>query len=125
MPCVGSNCLHFFLLAIERERIEAQLLIPEGLIEPLEQVGSLQSQLRGAIRLAKLIEYFGHAEPCVVDVSLQFAERLRPLYQRPVWINHAISGILPAHVLVTGRRTGLVLLEPVAVAVAVVLDPRP
>src|SRR6516162_8363061 len=123
MPGVGGDRQHLLLLAIEREDVEAQLFIPEGLIEPFEQRSGLLSQLLGSVRLAKCIEYFGHTQPGVVDVTLQLAESLWSLYQRPVRINHAVSGILPAHVLVTDRRAGLVFLETIAVAVAVVVDP--
>src|SRR6516162_11305744 len=114
MPGVGGDRQHLLLLAIEREDVEAQLLIPEGLIEPFEQRSSLPSQLLGSVRLAKRIEYFGHTQPGIIDIALQLAQRLRPPYQRPVRINHAVSRILPAHVLVTDRRAGLVFLESIA-----------
>src|SRR6185436_4058988 len=52
------------------------------------------------------------------------AKRFRSLDKRAVRIDHGVARVLPAHVLVTDRRPRLVLLETVAVAVAIGVDPR-
>src|SRR4029453_10648663 len=113
VPRIGGNRQHLLLLAVQRKGVAAQLLVPKRLIEVVEQRCCLRSQLLGTAVLAKLSEYFGHAPPGVVDVALQFAESLWPAYQRPVRVDHAVSGVLPAHVLVADRRAGLIFLKSI------------
>src|SRR5208283_5473817 len=62
--------------------------------------------------------------PGVVDIALQLAKGFRPLHQRAVRIDDAIRRILPGHVLVADWRSRLIFLKTVAVAVAIVVDPR-
>ena len=103
--------------------VETQLLIPEGLVEPFEERCGFPSQIRCTAEHAEFIEYFRHAQPGVIDIALQLAERLRSLDKRSVRINHTVSGILPAHILVADRRAGLIFLESIAVAITVIVYP--
>src|SRR3974390_280788 len=75
------------------------------------------------VGFAKLIEYLGHAPPGVIDIALQFAQCLWPLYKRSVRVDDAVARILPAHVLVARGGLGLILLKSVAIAIAVAVDP--
>ena len=89
----------------------------------VEQCTGFDTQLQRAVRLAERIEHLGHAHPGVVDVALELTEGLGPFDQRAIGIDDAITRIFPAHILVTDRRAGLIFLEPVAVAVAIIVDP--
>ncbi len=123
MAGIGGDRHHLPLFAVQHVGVETGFLVPEGFVELLEQRRGLLAQARGAIGLAQRIEHLGHADPGVVDIALQFAQRLGSAHRRPVGIDHGIAGIFPGHVLIADRRAGLVLLEHVAVAVAVVVDP--
>jgi hypothetical protein len=79
--------------------------------------------LRGVL-LAECLEYFRRSLPGVVNISLEFAERLWPFNIRTVDIDHGIARVLPALVFIPCLRTGLVFLKPVAISVAVFVDPR-
>src|SRR5580704_9546065 len=81
---VGRDRQHLLFLAVQRKGIKAQFFIPESVIEPFEQRFCLSSQLFGTVGLVKLIEYLGHAPPGVVNITLQFAERFGPFYERAV-----------------------------------------
>ena len=96
----------------------------KGLIEAVKEAARLPAQLLRAPALAERIEHLGHPNPSVVDIALQLAEAFRPFDQRAIWIDHAIRGILPGHVLVADRRSRLVFLKTIAVAVAIVVYPR-
>ena len=123
MPGVGCDRQHLVLVSIERVDIKSQFLIPEGVVEPLEQSGSLGTQRLRAVRLSERLENLSHADPGTVDVALQLAQRLRPLHKRAIGIHDRIARILPGHVLVADWGARLVLLKPIAVAVAVFVDP--
>ena len=123
MARIGGDGQHLLFFAVQRKGIEAQFLVPERLIESFEQCRGLCAQLAGAAGFAEHIEYLGHAQPGVVDVTLQFAQRFRSLHQRAVRIDDAVAGILPSHVLVADRRTGLIFLKSVAIAIAIMVDP--
>ena len=120
---IGCDGQHLLLLAVERIGVEAELFVPERFVELVEQCAGFRTQRLRAIRLAERIEHLGHAHPGIVDIALQLTEGLWPFDQRAVGIDNAITRILPAHVLVTNRGAGLVLLESVAVAVAIIVDP--
>src|SRR5262249_38179369 len=119
MPRVGGNCQHLLFLAVQRKGVKAYFVIPESFVEPFEQCRGLGPQLPSSAGIAQLFEYFRHAQPGVIDIALQLAERFWPPDQGPVGIDHAVSRILPAHVLIADRRAGLILLESVAITVAV------
>src|ERR1700757_144113 len=120
---IGPDRQHFLLFAVQRKGVKAQLLVPESVIESFEQHFRLLSQLFGTAGLAELIEYLGHASPGVINIALQFAERFWPFYERSVRVDDAVAGVLPTHVLVAHGGPGLILLESVAIAIAVTLDP--
>ena len=73
--------------------------------------------------IAKFIVDLRHALPGVVDIALQFAQRLRPLHQRTILVHHAVAGVFPGRVLIACGRSGLVLLKPVSITIAVGIDP--
>ena len=59
-----------------------------------------------------------------VDVTLHLAQRDRRRAEGAVGETHGVPGVLPSLVLQAAIRRTLVLDEPVAVAIAVVVDPR-
>ena len=124
MARVGCDAQHLALLAIQHERVEAALLVPERVVEATEQRRRLVAQRGGALGAAEFVVDLRHAQPGVIDIALQFAHRLGPFHRRAVGVVHRIAGILPRHVLVADRRARLVFLEAVAVAIAPVVDPR-
>jgi hypothetical protein len=66
----------------------------------------------------------GHAQPSVVDVTLQFTESFGAAHECTVRVHYGISRILPRHILVARFRPRLIFLESVAVAITVFIDPR-
>src|SRR6516164_6389360 len=124
MSSIGCDGQHLLFVAIERIGVEAQLFFPEYLVEASKEITRLRAQFPRAVRFAERVENLGHADPGAVDIALELTERLRPFDERTVGIHDGIARILPAHVLVTDRRARLVLLKPIAIAIAVVVDPR-
>ena len=122
-PGLEATLRTLLLLAIQCERVEARLLVPERLVEPREKRRGFRSQLRRASAVAQGIVDFSHAQPGIVHVALQLAERLWALHQRAVGIDQGVAGILPALVLKSGGRARGVFLKAVPVAVAVLVDP--
>ena len=118
MPHVRGNAKHFFLLAVQAIGVDARVFVPEHLVEAVVECLGLRAQGDGAVRLAECFEHFRHTLPGIIDVALQFAQRLGAAHQRAVEIGDGVAGILPALVLVALRGTRLVFLETVAVAVA-------
>src|SRR5207302_3727 len=105
------------------ERVEAEILAPEALLEPGPELGRLPAQLARPRRLAQRVVDLRHPHPRVEDVALQLAERLRGADLAAVGVHHGVAGVLPPEVLVPDLAPRLVLLEPVAVGVAVAVDP--
>ena len=113
------------LLAVERERVEAAaLLAPERLVEALAQLGRLALEPVGQVAVAPdLARQLGHPQLRVVDVALHLARRDRPGRLAPVVEELGVVGVLPGLVLEPALRPPVVLDEPVAVEVAVLVDP--
>ncbi len=91
MSGVGRHAQDRLLLAIQGEGVEAGRLVPERLVEALEQRRGLAAQLAGALVVPTGLEDLGHAQPGVVDVALQLAEGLGPLDQRAVRIDQRLA----------------------------------
>ena len=64
-----------------------------------------------------------HPHPRVEDVALELAERLRRVDLAAVGVHHGVARVLPPEVLVALVAPRPVLLEPVAVEIAVAVDP--
>src|SRR5690349_18534983 len=111
------------LVGIEAERIEAEVLAPEARLERRLERARLRPQPRRARRLVERIEDLRHPHPRIEHVALELAERLRLRDLTPVGIHDGVEGVLPAHVVVPLRGARAVLLEAVAVDVAVAVDP--
>src|ERR1700730_12898592 len=114
----------FLLIAVERISIKAEFVIPKCRVEPFKQGGCLCTTFLRTVAFAERVKQLGHADPGAVNITLELAECLRSLHQRAVRIDDAVAGILPSHVLITGRRSRLVLLEAITIAVAIIVDPR-
>src|SRR5262245_50330448 len=123
MAGVGCDSSDGSLVGIEPERIEAEILAPERRLEGRLQDARFRPQLRRARRLAERVEDLRHAHPRIEDIALQLAERLRLRDGTAVGIDDRVPGVFPAHVLVALRGARPVLLKPVAVEVAVAVDP--
>jgi hypothetical protein len=121
----GIRChrQNLVLVAIEREGVETELFVPEGVVEPREKCSRLETQVLCTLPIAERVKNLRHAHPRVVNITLQLAECLRSLNQRAVSMHDSVAGILPSHVFVANGRAGLILLKTIAVAVAVLVDP--
>ena len=78
MAGIGRDRQHLLFLAIERIGVKAEFFVPEGLVKAVEQRTGLRAQRLRAVRLAERIEHLGHTDPGIVDITLQFTERLWP-----------------------------------------------
>jgi hypothetical protein len=114
------------LVAVETDVVRALVLPPEQRLELLGQRRRFVPQAGG--RVALLPDLVEDVRPGALgghDVGLMFAECDRERRQVPVGVDDAVAGVLPALVVVAGRAgSRLVLLQPVAVDVAVGVDPR-
>ena len=77
----------------------------------------------GVLRAADDVVQVRHPELRVVHVALELAQRERQRGERPVLVRDRVAGVLPALVVVAVGRAGLVLLEPVPVAITGTVDP--
>src|SRR5207342_3595463 len=98
-------------------------LPPERLVEAVVQLACLGPQPGALATAPKDLVDVGHPLLCVIDVSLELAQRERKRRKRAVGVRNGVAGILPALVVVAVRRAGLVLLETVVVSVARLVDP--
>src|SRR5439155_15358276 len=104
--------------------VAAALLGPVRLVEPLAQglrLGLEPQRERGVA--PDLPGQLGRAAFRVVDVALHLARGDRRARDAAVVEALRVAGVLPALVLEPARGAPLVLDEPVAVAVAVLVDP--
>jgi len=81
MSGIGGDGQYLLLLAVERVGVEAELLIPEGFVEMVEQGSGFGAHCLRAVRVAESIEHLGHTYPGIVDIALQLAECLWPFDQ--------------------------------------------
>src|SRR5262249_23830441 len=81
MAGIGCNGQDFVLVAVKRIGIEPKFLIPESFVKPREKSGGFGTQFSRSLGLTECIEHLRHAYPGVVNIALQLAECLRPLYQ--------------------------------------------
>src|SRR4029450_5291196 len=123
VPCVRRDRRDRVLSAIKSEDVTADLLAPEPVLEFRPKLRRLRAQCCSPIGFAQDVEQFGGSHPRVEGIALQLAERLRPLHESSVGIDHRIARVLPAHVLVTLWRSSLVLLESVAIEITKLVDP--
>src|ERR1700740_1624172 len=100
MAGIGGDSQHLLLVTVQRKGVKAKLLVPENIVEFLEQRRGLYAQFLRTSGRAKFVEYLGHAQPRIIHVTLQFAESFRPSNQRAVRIYDAVSRVLPTHVLI-------------------------
>src|SRR5439155_13130634 len=97
---------------------------PEGLVEARPQRVRLVLEPRGQLAVAPdLARELGHAPLRVVDVALHLAGRDRRLGDPAVGKALRVAGVLPRLDVEPARAALLELDEPVAVAVAVLVDP--
>ena len=124
MAGVAGAHLAGSLCAVERQRIRADLLAPEGLLEADLQLLGLPLQGVGAFGQAELARARGGEALGGIDVALHLDERDRPLRQAAVGMKDRVVGVLPT--LVGQPRLGCacVLDEAVAIEIALLVDPR-
>src|SRR5262249_6777734 len=91
MSGIRCNCQDLLLIAVQGKSIKSQLLIPESLVELLEQLRRLRAQFAGAVRLVEGVEYLRHPQPGVIDIALQFAEGFRSIHQRTIRIDYTVA----------------------------------
>lgn len=123
MAGVGGDRPDRLLVGIERERVEAEVLAPELLLEGRPERLRLSAQPGRALPLVECLEDLHHAHPRVEDVALELAKGLRCVDLTAVWVDHRVARVLPAHVLVPLRGTRPILLEAVPIEIAVAVDP--
>src|ERR1700677_4906287 len=124
MAGVRGDRQDFPLITIKTIGVESGVLVPERLVETAAQRLGLFPQASRLLVEPEMDVDIGHPAPCVEDVALEFAKRLRPSNGRTVDIHHGVASVLPPLVLVAPFGTRLVFLETVAVPIAVFVDPR-
>ena len=112
------------LVAVERQHVGAELLVPEGLVEAVAQLGGAAVH-RGHLLVAALEAAGdrGGGAPGGVGVGLHLDQRDRAAGERAVGVEDRVVAVLPALVDQAVGVLPAVLDEAVAVAVAVDLDP--
>src|SRR5579871_1361061 len=120
---VGGDRPDRLLARIQSIRIAANIFAPESLLETGLQVGRLAAQICASRRIAERVEYLGHTHPGVEDVTLELTEGFGLLDLATVWIHYGIPGILPSHVVIAHRGMSLILLEAIAIQIAILIDP--
>ena len=123
VPPIGRNRSDGPLLPVEPEIVGALLLPPEALVEVLVEAGGSLPQFARARGIAPDLVCLRHPQQRVEGIALQLAQSNRQRRDRAVLVPDSVVRILPALVIETDRRAGLVLLEPVTVAVAVLQHP--
>ena len=125
MADVRAERVDLPLVAVERQRVvAAALLDPEGLVEAVTQLGCLALEAIGELAVTPYVTR-DIDEPSfrVVHVTLHLAWSDRRLCQRAVVKALRIPRVLPGLVVEPTLGPALVLDEPVAVAVSVLVDP--
>ena len=123
MAGVGGGHAAGLLVAIERQRIAADLLAPEGVLEVLLQLVRLLGEAHGQHRVAQRARQQRGRAPRLVDVALHLAQRDRWLGQAPVGMEHRVLRVFPALLYQAFVAAPAVFDEAVAVEVAVAVDP--
>src|SRR6185312_7890945 len=112
------------LVAVERQRVEAELGTPELRAEALTQSDRLLALFPRQVVMAQRLRQSGRGDMRSIGIGLHFAKRDRPFRDAPVGVEHGVARVLPSLLQETARRAPLVFDESVAVPIAVVLDPR-
>ena len=110
-------------IAPERHGVVTQVLHPERGVEAGPQGGGLLFQARRQLALTAPAGQVGHPLLGLVHVALHLGQGDGRLDRAAGPIAHRVPGVLPALVQQAQRRPTLVLDEPVAVQVAVSVDP--
>ena len=111
------------LVAVERDAVAPQLLVPERLLEPLAQPLGLGSKLAGAPVVAERGGEVGGGVARGEDVALDLAQRDRALGERSIGVEDRVVRVLPALLHQAGRLLPGVLDEAVVVRVRRAVDP--
>ncbi len=120
---VGGPHLALPLAAVQRQRIGADLLAPERLLEcGLQRIG-LQVERRRKLPTAEGRGHFRGMALRRVDIALNLAQRDRSLRIGAVGMKHGIDGVLPALIDEAAPALARILDEAVAVAVAALVHP--
>src|SRR2546430_17004093 len=123
MGRVGRSHVARAFVAVERERIGAEVFAPERIVEALAQaIGACVPVAR-----AEIVSHLGElrgATPCRIRVSLHLAERDWRRGEPPVSMKYRIVRVLPALLHQPIRAVPRVFEEAVAVAVSIALHPR-
>src|ERR1700738_2808548 len=95
MPRIRSDCFDLSLGRIESEGVEALILHPIRIVEAPLQLLSLSQKVSGCRNIAESFENLGHAQLCIVNVALQFADRYGLFHLRSIGVYDRIRCILP------------------------------
>ena len=120
---VGHQRSELLLVGVERGREVPLVLHPERLVEAHLQAFRLVLQARRVLGPAERAVHVGHPRLREVDVPLHLRERDRGFGEPPVGVDHRVVRVLPPLVADPAGRAAQVLDEPVAVQVAVPVDP--
>ena len=124
VPVVRGERIDGTLLAVEGQCVGRPLLEPEGAIEAVAKLGGPSLELDRERGVAPdLACQLRQPEPRVVDVALHLGGGDRPVREPAVPELLRVARVLPGLVCEPVRRPACVLHEPVAVEVAVVVDP--
>ena len=97
--------------------------IPEGLVERFAQVLRLAAQAQLRVGVPERRVDLGDRELGAIDIALCLDERDRALGEAAIGVHDRVVGVLPPLVAQASGRAALVLDEPVAVAIAELVDP--
>ena len=120
---VRGRGAHGPLEPVESEGHRALGLEPEGFEEAKSQLLGLLPQRRGVFGVSPGLEEVGDRALDLEDIRLQFARRDRVVGKAALLVEDPVLGIAPALVAVAARAAWCVLLEPIAVAIPIAVDP--
>jgi hypothetical protein len=111
------------LAPVQAEVVGPFLLPPQRLVDPVVESLRLAPEASGVLGSIEDVADLGHPRLGIEDVALQLARPDRQRRQGPIGLDDRIPRVLPTLVIEPMRRAGLVLLQAIAIAVAVLVDP--
>src|SRR5262245_7039686 len=95
MTGVGAAYATALFLAIERERVGAELVTPERRVEVRSQACRAHAPLAALVEIAAQLRQHRGSAPRPIGVGLNLTQRDRRLRQRAVGMKHGIVRVLP------------------------------
>src|SRR5687767_14119474 len=87
---VGGPNSAWLLIGIQRQRIRAELLLPEDFIELRFDRFALITQFAGALAHSQRLRHLSRAALCLINISLNFAQRDRRRGQSSISMEYRV-----------------------------------